>query len=82
MYSFSFFVKVLIVDGLGAHVRSSLGYLICLRHFIVPRAVKFFLPERRLFSFMDAQDVPSNILTRGFCLFLRLYNYAGVYIGH
>ena len=51
---------------IGAHVRSKLCYLFCLRHLITPRAVtnRFFLLRKDQFSFMRAKfsfEFPYNI---------------------
>ena len=56
---------VLILDGiseLGAHVRSNLGYLVCLRHSNKSSAVTdriFFFFRKDLFPFMREQPVLS-----------------------
>ena len=52
---------VLILDGkleIGAHVRSDFSYLICIRHFTISRAVRFFfLIQNDMFSLTRAQHV-------------------------
>ena len=60
---------VLIIDGnseKGAHVRSNLSYLICLRHLNRPRAVtnRIFSLRKDIFSFMRAQLVLSYHLLK------------------
>ena len=64
---------VLILDGkseIGAHVRSNLCYLSCLRHLIRSRAVinHIFFLRKDLFSFMRAQNVLSYHLIYVPCL--------------
>ena len=61
----------IIIDGnseIGAHARSNLCYLNCLRHLIRLRAIKnliFFLQERPIFldTCATCSELPSNIST-------------------
>ena len=54
---------VLILDGyteIGAHVRSNLCYLTCLRHLIIPKVVRFFFPPKVpivLYAFADCSEL-------------------------
>ena len=74
------------LDGnpeIGAHVRSNLCYLICLRHLIRSRAVtRYFLSEKTFFasSAIDYKHLilsvylyPSLFLTICFCLSVSVY---------
>ena len=58
-------IKVLIVDGnsdIGAHVRSYLCCMICLKHIIKSKAVtNRGFPRKIVLSFMRAQHVLSTI---------------------
>ena len=49
----------LVTQKIGAHIRSTTCYLICLRHLIRSKANRIFFLRNDLFSFMRTQHVLS-----------------------